>query len=272
MPEASSLKIIGLMWNKDEGDILEETLLEARSHVDELLVADDRSTDESWEIMKKHKDKLAHLHRMEDGDTFQRQYLLDKAVEMFGRDVWIQVCESDMIVLDTDIREAIERSRHENFVIWFMVNATRKDWTGNDFYPNWPKPIKEIMNYGYVFEQTMYTFRPLPGVRFSSRWRPYPVLGWDDYGVPKNIFRNLERKISRGKNSAPLLAHFNYRGPAHFKKKARSSYVGQEDRWLGHHPVLQNNDLELFPLSRAGWKDGRPNTYRWKWRRRGYSI
>ena len=265
------VKIVGTMWNRDEGDILEETLLAARGHVDELLVVDNGSMDNSWDIIRKHKDKLAYHRRIESGNI--RQHILKKAVKMFGHDIWIQVCESDMMILDTDIRTAIEKSRYENFVVWTMVNATRKDWTSWDQWPNWSRPITEVMDYGYVFEQTMYTFRPLPGVNFTNAWRPYPVNGWpSDSGIPPRLFRNLERKVSRAKDNAPLLAHFNYRGPAHFKKKARGSYRDQEARWLGHHAMFQNEEEELFHLSRKGWIEGRPNAYRWKWRKRGYTV
>lgn len=258
-----------MMFNHNEGDILEQTIRDALKHVDELLVVDDRSTDNSWEIIKGYKSKLAYINRYSPAhaeyppEMWQRQHLLDKIKQMYGtKDTWVQIIESDIMILDTCVRTAISTSNSDIMVTWFMLNATRKSWDGYDNYPEWKTPIRQVMDYGYVFERTLYTFRPLPGIRYTRAWRPFPQ-GFERYGITKlhRLDKNPSEKSSilRGSGKAPLLAHFSHRGPKHYACKKGD---GKEDRWFGDQPMLNSGKCEVFPLSRQGWDECRLNPYR----------
>ena len=258
-------KIIGIMWNKNEADILDETLTKALPLVDHLLVADDDSDDSSWDIIRSHKSELAYISRYSEAtnksyskDNWQRSSLLDKAVEMYGRDIWIQVMESDLIAIDTDIREQVEtRENIQGAAIWWInVEAVRREWRSEDeMYPNWDKSIQEVMPWGHILEKAPYTWRPHPDVYFPTRWQPHPC-GLDKYGGPGGEWHV---KKSHCKASTPLWGHYNIRGRKHFDiryQHALANSKAKAKRELVAFTVPQDSkfDAHLFKLNREEWK------------------
>jgi len=262
------------MWNRNEGDILEETILDSFNHVDSLFIADDNSTDNSWEIIKslkgRYPDKIEYIRneREDPKDQGQRQSLLNEIRKRYKpQDAWVQIIESDIMILDTDIREALKTKwcRADIVMSWMTLNACKKpgEWEKNDEYPNWTKPIKEIMPYGHWMEVMTYTFRPLPKLIYNlDIWRPWPQ-GWHHYT------RGAIDENNRGL-SAPLLAHYGYRGPKHFFQKFNGKFAD------GFHKKYRSWDLRsvesvrntvsffngewnggCFELSRQGWKNWR---------------
>ena len=70
--------IVGMFWNKSEADLLLFTLERAIKAVDSLVIADDGSTDKSWDIIQSfsnaHKDKVEHIQQKPSkNDPAQRQ-------------------------------------------------------------------------------------------------------------------------------------------------------------------------------------------------------
>ena len=261
--------IVGMMFNHNEGDILEEIITKAIRNVDSLFIADDGSNDRSWAIIdylsKKHKDRIEYTAKRDRNlrDKGQRQHLLDTIRERYkAENTWVQIIESDIIILDTDIKSAIrEHSVHDLAMSWMCINAARKygTWKEVDTYPNWDMPMTELMPYAHWMEFMLYTFRPLPRLHYADHWRPWPS-GFSAY-TDKQVKGSYGRKPS-----APLLLHVGYRGPSHFHKK----YVG---KWANDkHPKYpwdvssakavedtcfffngQWNNNELFEASRKGW-------------------
>lgn len=221
------MNIIGMMWNRNEGDILEETLTDAIKHVDSLFVADDGSTDNSWEIIqsvaKAHPDKIEHIQCNPDRhDPAQRNALLNRIRERYrAEDTWVQVIESDIFILDTDIRTAIsERSTDDVVVTWTALNGVRDtgSWTNVDTYPVWNAPIRSILNKCHFMENMHYTFRPFPGLIYGGPWRPWP-RGMGAYQTKKF-------STSPSPQNTPLLFHVGYRGPTHFYLKWQKTTMG----------------------------------------------
>lgn len=214
--------IVGLMFSKNEADILPQIIEDALPKVDSLFIADDGSDDASWSIIqayaKAHKDKIEHIRQIPDPiDKGQRQALLDKIRKRYKpENTWVQLIESDVMILDTDIRAAIATQAVSDLAVtWTMINACRfpgETWREVDTYPFWGMPLKELMPKAHYMEHLLYTFRPLPKLIYDSdRWRPYP-RGFGQYV-------NGKVKIgSKGKN-CPLLLHLGYRGPTHFHLK-----------------------------------------------------
>lgn len=211
--------IVGMSWNYNEGDILEEVLVDAIRHVDALFIADGGSTDNSWDIIQSVKarfpDKVAGIQQEDERhDRAQRNSLLNKIRQAFPvDDTWVQIVESDTFILDTDIRKAIEGK--EFAVTWDMWNACRPvgDWADYDRYPNWQgMSIREAMPYAHYMERVLYTFRPLPKLYFKQDpWRPWPVnFGKYSTGPVKIADRTPQR---------PLILHVGNRGPSHFHAK-----------------------------------------------------
>lgn len=261
--------IVGMMWNKNEGDILEEIIQNALSKVDSLFIADDGSTDKSWEIIQsfvKSSSKIEYVRNQRDNpiDKGQRQSLLDEIRKRYRpEDTWVQIMESDIMILDTDIREAIkDHAVHDIGVNWVTLNAVRKSgtWKEIDTYPNWKAPIKEVMPYAHWMEAMLYTFRPLPKLKYNQdMWRPWPS-GFSAYIGDKPLFS------SRRRADSPLLAHYGYRGPTHFHNKFKdmtsSGFHSKYKTWdirsvdsVDSTVSFFNGqwNTNLFPMSREGW-------------------
>ena len=260
-------KVVGILWNRNEGDILEEIISKARPLVDHLLVADDASTDNSWDIIRAKKSELDYISRY--GETpgsklyhksvWQRQSLLEKAIEMFGRDIWIQVIESDLISIETNIKEQIELGTHTYGIAvwWITIEAVRKEWTEEDEkYPNWDKSIQEVMPYGFILEKAPYTWRPLPDIHFSGKNRSPIPRGLAKYGQLSGEWRVRRRHCNV---DTPLWGHYNIRGKKHFEDK----YAGMDKtrksvqkRYLCAFTIPKDIPEALFDLNRESWIKG----------------
>ena len=221
------MNIVGMFWNKNEGDILEEVITDAIRHVDTLFIADDGSIDRSWDIIqsmaKAHPDKIEHIQREPNpADMAQRNSLLDCIRSRYrAEDTWVQVIESDIFILDTDIRTAIkERSTDDVMVTWTALNGVRDPgaWGTMDEYPNWTRPIRDILNKCHFMENMHYTWRPFPSLKFTGPWRPWPN-GMGQY-------QTSIRATSPTPQNTPLLFHVGYRGPTHFYQKWQKTTMG----------------------------------------------
>lgn len=257
--------IIGMMWNRNEGDILEEIITEAIKHVDLLYIADDGSTDNSWEIIKDMEARTCVIipqQYPDRRDPGQRQSLLDTIrLRHKPEDTWVQVIESDIMILDTDVREAIRtRAVGDVAVTWQTLNGVREvgGWdNGEDEYPRWTRSIKEVLPLAHRIENMTYTFRPLPDLYYQSGiWRPWPS-GFSRY------FKGVV-DVDQRDSDAPLLAHYGFRGPTHFKKKynhmgeRHSRYrdwnITSRDAILTTVPYFNGAwNGKAFPMSRQGW-------------------
>lgn len=261
-------KIVGMMWNKNEGDILEEIIAAALPKLDSIFIADDGSTDRSWEIIKFFKerrpDKVEYIQRNPSRhDPAQRQSLLNTIrLRYKPESTWVQVVESDVILLDTNIHYAIENhsDSHNLAVSWQTLNAVRKvgTWKAADEYPNWSQPIQKVMPYAHYMEVMTYTFRPLPALGYTAgRWRPWPN-GWSNY--TKDDVKN-----SRKSPDSPLIAHYGYRGPTHFYNKYK--HMGNNHTRYKNWKLTNVNEVEAtvaffngawntnpIEMSREGWK------------------
>ena len=211
--------IIGMMWNKNEGDILEEIVIDALPNITSLFFADDGSTDNSWEtinsIKKRYSDKIEFIQRNPNRrDPGQRQALLDEIHKRYKPDVWVQVIESDVMLLDSNVDDVIQNNSVDDIAVtWQVLNGVRKPgtWKEIDTYPNWNKSVKEIMPLAHRTECMVYTFKNLPDLYYTELWRPWPS-GFSHYSKNKI-------DIDRREENSPLLAHYGYRGPTHFYKK-----------------------------------------------------
>jgi hypothetical protein len=238
--------IVGMMWNRNEGDIIAETIESALRHVDTLVIADDGSTDNSWDVIqgfaKRHKDQIEHIQRRPNKtDRGQKKSLLEVIKSRYRpEDTWVQVVESDIMIWETDLRRALKERSDEVSMIWTLLNAVIPPdlcWEALDEYPTWSKPITEIMTYSHRMEEMTYTFRPFEKLAYTAHFTPWP-----------KGFSKVEHKCATKEMTeyTPLLAHFGYRGPTHMNTKADLAYVF---------------DLHFskysFPLTRSGWMNSK---------------
>lgn len=264
--------LVGMLWNYNEADILREILEDAKTKVDTLFIADDESNDGSWEIIQDFKrenpNKVEFVRNKRIyRDKGQRQALLTEIKKRYKpEDTWVQIIESDIMILDTDIREALKNhAQHDLALSWQALNAIRDPgtWEEVDTYPNWTRPIKELMPKAHWMEFMLYTFRPLPRVNYNPDvWRPWPQ-GFGNY-------TSEPVKIGRKYPDSPLLAHYGYRGPTHFYLKFKAMGAGpfhsKYPSWDLRSVEGVNNTVSFFDglwnsngfsMSREGWKEYR---------------
>lgn len=208
--------IVGLMFCKNEADIIKVTIPSAMQHVDSMFISDDGSTDGSWEIIQYFKqqypDKIEHIQQKPNPkDQGQRQDLLDEIRRRYKpENTWVQTLDADMTLGITDLRSVIAKNHRENVSVkWALMNAVRDYWEGvHHFYPHWPEDIRNIMNKFHRIETIPYTYRPLPGLYFPPEWRPWPK-GFGAYMTPGSADRHHDLE------NPPLMLHYGYRGPTH---------------------------------------------------------
>ena len=275
--------IVGMMWNKNEGDLLPYTIASALENVDTLVIADDGSTDNSWDIIQgfanSHKDQIEHIQCTPDkADKGQRQALLNLIQSRYrAEDTWVQIIESDIMILDTDIRRAIRERSNDAQLKWQLLNASPapgEDWDDIDEFPNWSIPIQEIMTHAHKLELMTYTFRPFVGLRYDYvGWRPWP----------QGFTLVPSKTMSDPTDYTPLLAHYGYRGPTHFfKKYGHLDSHPRYDNWnLDSVETIKEtvsffNDVwagHAFPMSREGWMNRKGRQSKWTeekgWHRHG---
>jgi len=255
------MNIVGIMWNKNEGDILNFIITKALEQVDYLFMADDNSTDDSFKIMESFKanPKVLDVFQITRGE--KKQILLDKVKARFkAEDTLVQVVESDVTILDTDIRACWAKYNNNNASMsWHVINAVDPEgWKDESrCYPTWEVPIDKKMTHGNWMEVlSHYTFRPLPGIYFIDDSRPWP----------KGLSTYVGPDTNRYTSDAPLLAHWGYRGPKHWyaKYSAGPGSVHRKHKWkIGSVEECRKNvpffngiwapNGDTVPLNREGW-------------------
>jgi glycosyltransferase involved in cell wall biosynthesis len=124
------LQHIALMITCNEEDCIEEVMNEHTKYFDKILVLDG-STDRTEEIIRSFKEvkyflkdkEIIHKlpkHKFEDG---ARQFLLEKAQEMYGCQGWFTLLHGDEIFHDNPV-EAAERAEKEGAekINWYTMN------------------------------------------------------------------------------------------------------------------------------------------------------
>jgi glycosyltransferase involved in cell wall biosynthesis len=262
--------VVGMMWNKDEADILPEIIHEALKRVDTLVIADDGSTDNSWNIIQSFAvahPEIEHLRQEPNkNDKGQRQALLDEIRRRYKPETTlVQLIESDIMILDTDIKQAWANRSDNVKMKWVALNAVRQgagpwSWQGEDTYPYWPRPIKEIMPFAHYMEEMTYTFRPFPELSYDQkRWRPWP-----------NGFSKVSPDEQKMSEHTPLLAHYGYRGPTHVWEKYAKAGL-RHPRYKEWNFATPQTTAETVNWFNGVWnKNVFPMSYRgWKGRKRG---
>ena len=259
--------IVGMMWGKNEADIIEEIIIDALHKLDTLFIADGQSTDGTWDIIQslknRYPDKIEHIQQEDESkDRAQRNSLLNKIRERYKpENSWVQLLESDILILDTDVRQLVKDNSDKIALPWQTLNAVRKSgtWKAVDTYPNWKISMKQLMPYAHWMEVMLYTFRPLPALFYGQGiWRPWPK-GWTKY-------TDEPLDTQRKSFNSPLLLHVGYRGPTHFyiKYKNMGRFHTKYTNWrLKHVEAVEStvyffngtwNDPS-FEASRKGWTE-----------------
>ncbi len=120
---------IGLLMTYNEADIIEEVMEVNKKYFDKILVLDG-SSDNTEEILRSY-DCVKYV--LKDQDLFPkrkiadgaRQFLLEKAQEMFGYEGWFTILHGDEIMVDNPNDVALRAAK---------VKAERVNWHGLNFF------------------------------------------------------------------------------------------------------------------------------------------
>lgn len=211
--------IVGMMFCKNEADVLPVTIPAALQLVDSLFISDDGSTDKSWEIIQYFKQaypKVEYIQQKPNpSDQGQRQDLLNEIRRRYrAENTWVQAIDADMTLHTKDLHALIETNKREDMtVLWAVMNAVRDYWDDvHQFYPYWPEDIRTIMPKFHRIETVTYSYRPMPDLYFTPIWRAWPK-GFGKYLTPGSTDR------PQPGTPPALLLHYGYRGPTHMRSR-----------------------------------------------------
>ncbi|MEK6558060.1 MAG: glycosyltransferase [Candidatus Margulisiibacteriota bacterium] len=201
------MKNIGLMMTYNEEDMIEEVMESCHKHFDAIFVLDG-SSDRTEEIIRSY-DNVQYFIR--DQDLFPRrkiydgarQFLLEKAQEMYGYEGWFTLLHGDEILVD-DPNEVVKRAEH--------VGAERVNWHALNFFLHTSQsahydPSKRIQDQVVFYSPgglEIRQFKNKKGIHYNlnqiSNVLPCGV-GWKmllDFPIFKHyVIRSLRQKMKK---------------------------------------------------------------------------
>lgn len=199
---------IGLMMTYNEDDVLDECLTHLKQFFDCILVLDG-STDRTEEILRSHahvryilkEDQIFPKRRIRDGC---RQFLLEKAQEMYGTEGWFTLLHADEFFVDDPNEIAARASRVKaEKVNWHMLTFfLHESERGQIWDPN--RSIREQRLFYSLGGLEIRQFRNKPGIYYD--------LNQHSDVLPKGIgWKPLL--------DFPVIAHYANRSPEQMQKK-----------------------------------------------------
>lgn len=202
---------IGLMITCNEEDCIEEVMNEHVKYFDRILVLDG-SSDRTEEIIRsypqvkyflKDKDIIDKLpnHKFEDG---ARQFLLEKAQEMYPVEGWFTLLHGDEIFHDDPnwVAEEAEKARAEK-VNWYAMNFfLHTSDKGRDLGSI--RSLQERVRWYCMGYLEIRQFKNKPGLRYDLSQR-HDVL---PHGIGWRIYKHF-----------PIFKHYPLRSVAQIMKK-----------------------------------------------------
>jgi glycosyltransferase involved in cell wall biosynthesis len=182
---------IGLMITRDEEDVIEEVMRVNQKRFDKILVLDG-SSDRTEEIIRsfacvkyflKDREIIDRIpgRKFEDG---ARQFLLEKAQEMFPVEGWFTLLHGDEIMQDAPNRVAEEAER---------AGAEKVNWYAMNFFLHTSDKEHDLEAIKSVQERILWycpgfleirQFKNKPGIRYDLSQRHNVVprgIGWRIY-------------------------------------------------------------------------------------------
>ncbi|MGC6366978.1 MAG: glycosyltransferase [Candidatus Marinamargulisbacteria bacterium] len=203
-----SIQNIGLLMTYNEIDIIREVMDNNLKYFDKILVLDG-SNDGTTEIIRSYKNVVYLIHddeivpkrKISDG---MRQFLLEKAQELFPIEGWFTILHGDEILVDNPNEIALRAEK---------AGAEKVNWHALNFFLHTSEKGKKIHLDQKIQDQVKhYT----PGGLEIRQFKNKPNIHYDitrtgcvfPYGIKPKILLDY-----------PIFKHYVIRGPQQFKNK-----------------------------------------------------
>lgn len=207
------MSVCAVMLVKDEGDMIGATVRHLLANVDQVVVSDNLSTDQTWDVLheiKRDDDRLVIVTDEERGH-FQSEKTTRLALEALDHGHrWVIPCDADEIWYSPDGRTLSDwfagLSRETQFVKAAIFNHVASSLDD----PDDPNPATRIRwKQRQPFEEKWW--------KVACRLRPDLVIHDGNHSA---------RTRGTGTMGFGLeLRHFPYRSPQHFVRKAINGYA-----------------------------------------------
>ena len=150
---------------RDEEFSLENTLLTARPHVDEMIIVDTGSTDQTLSIAKKYADRVEHFKWIDDFSA-ARNYSLS-----FATEPWILVLDADEIIAPDDYAKLKEASRSDCYDGFYLTQRRylgRSEGNSATWKPADPEDPYSKHYQGYHDNPIVRLFRNDASIKYSG--------------------------------------------------------------------------------------------------------
>ncbi len=229
-----ALQNIGLLMTYNEVDIIKEVMDHNLTFFDKILVLDG-SDDGTTEIIKSYKNVVYLLHdkdivpkrKTSDG---MRQFLLEKAQEMFPIEGWFTILHGDEILVDNpnDIAQRAEKAGAE------IVN-----WHALNFFLHTSEKNKKItLTQSIQSQVTHYS----PGGLEIRQFKNKPNIFYDITETGRVFPYGIKQKPLL---DYPIFKHYVIRGPQQFQQKD-GTWSTKIKRDQNNQPLIHFDQINAF--------------------------
>lgn len=211
------MKIFGLMCVRDEADLLLEVFPHIKSLVDELLVYEDGSQDNTYEQIK----TASYVMRCEDDkerlDIARPNYhhLLEHIKRNYDFNVdpiWVVIAMGDRFFLNKTPKEIVESAEENGAtsvegVQLDFLRCRSNPWTEEiDTFPNYPDSLRRLCRWTRIAERCIVAYKVSEELSYRRAKYPWPK----GLTTPQFSKRIYEEKLSV---DMPFLEHQGRRSP-----------------------------------------------------------
>lgn len=229
-----ALQNIGLLMTYNEVDFINEVMDHNLKFFDKILVLDG-SDDGTTEIIKSYQNVVYLLH---DNDIYpnrkttdgMRQFLLEKAQEMFPVEGWFTILHGDEILVDdpNEIAKRAEKSGAE-IVNWHALNFFLHS-SEKSLKISLDKPIQTQIKHYTPGGLEIRQFKNKPNIYYDMRetGRVFP------YGIKQKTLFDY-----------PVFKHYVIRGPQQFQTKdgTWSTKIKRDEK---NQPIIHFDQINKF--------------------------
>jgi glycosyltransferase involved in cell wall biosynthesis len=229
------MKISAVLIVKNESSCL-ETCLESVRGVDEIIVVDTGSTDNTVEIARKYTDKVFEDYKWNDNFAEARNHALSKATGD-----WILSIDADNRLLTSinTVREVIEKAEEKGYK---TVNVILYSGKSQHKFPNLFKKCKEVYWIGAV-----HNYLSISGQMDSFIWIEYKYSKAHQQD-PDRALRILLKEVEKGD-----ARELYYLAREYYYRKNYASAIEWWEKYVLKSKFLAEQADAYLMLARCYW-------------------